>query len=451
MGLAELREELDRVDRELVKLYRERMSLVSEVAKEKRRSGKAVLDPVREEEKLDSVSAFLKTELREKLPGEGIQREEGTEKEPKRAAVPGKETQGEESGRGVPPGGESEEDSRRAGVDTEFHERAVRELFRQLMSLSRRWQQRLLLGREPSPASGFREVSEIPRKKKRVAYQGLPGAYAELAARKSFPDDCRFLPSESFRSTVESVLSGEADFAVLPIENSSYGAVADNFDLLLQFPEAVILGECFLPVEHVLMALPGGTLSGIRRVFSHPQALAQCESFFRKHPRIEAVPARNTAEAARRVRESGDRELAALASENAAEIYGLSILQRAVNQQKSNTTRFLIVGKEKIYERGAERLSLSFELSHRPGALYHVLGSFLFNDLNLSMIQSRPVPDRPFEYRFFVDVMGNLSDPDVRNALSELPGFRILGNYSDFSDAFPRKAAFPAERIKGGI
>ncbi len=450
MGLAELREELDRVDRELVKLYRERMSLVSEVAKEKRRSGRAVLDPVREEEKLDSVSAFLKTELREKLPGEGIQREEGTEKEQKRAAVPGKETRGGESGRGVPLSGESEEDSRRAGVDIEFHERAVRELFRQLMSLSRRWQQRLL-GREPSPESGFREVSEIPRKKKRVAYQGLPGAYAELAARRSFLDDCRFLPSESFRSTVESVLSGEADFAVLPIENSSYGAVADNFDLLLQFPEAVILGECFLPVEHVLMALPGGTLSGIRRVFSHPQALAQCESFFREHPRIEAVPARNTAEAARRVRESGDRELAALASENAAEIYGLSILQRAVNQQKSNTTRFLIVGKEKIYERGAERLSLSFELSHRPGTLYHVLGSFLFNDLNLSMIQSRPVPDRPFEYRFFVDVMGNLSDPDVRNALSELPGFRILGNYSDFSDAFPRKAAFPAERIKGGI
>lgn len=445
MGLAELREELDRVDRELVKLYRERVSLVSEVAKEKRRSGRAVLDPAREEEKLDSVSAFLKTELREKLPGEGIQREEGTEKETKGAAVPGGE-----SGRGVPLSGESEEDSRRAGVDIEFHERAVRELFRQLMSLSRRWQQRLL-GREPSPESGFREVSEIPRKKKRVAYQGLPGAYAELAARKSFPDDCRFLPSESFRSTVESVLSGEADFAVLPIENSSYGAVADNFDLLLQFPEAVILGECFLPVEHVLMALPGGTLSGIRRVFSHPQALAQCESFFREHPRIEAVPARNTAEAARRVRESGDRELAALASENAAEIYGLSILQRAVNQQKSNTTRFLIVGKEKIYERGAERLSLSFELSHRPGALYQVLGSFLFNDLNLSMIQSRPVPDRPFEYRFFVDVMGNLSDPDVRNALSELPGFRILGNYSDFSDAFPRKAAFPAERIKGGI
>lgn len=450
MGLAELREELDRVDRELVKLYRERVSLVSEVAKEKRRSGRAVLDPVREEEKLDSVSAFLKTELWEKLPGEGIQREEGTEKEQKRAAVPGKETRGGESGRGVPLSGESEEDSRRAGVDIEFHERAVRELFRQLMSLSRRWQQRLL-GREPSPESGFREVSEIPRKKKRVAYQGLPGAYAELAARRSFPDDCRFLPSESFRSTVESVLSGEADFAVLPIENSSYGAVADNFDLLLQFPEAVILGECFLPVEHVLMALPGGALSGIRRVFSHPQALAQCESFFREHPRIEAVPARNTAEAARRVRESGDRELAALASENAAEIYGLSILQRAVNQQKSNTTRFLIVGKEKIYERGAERLSLSFELSHRPGALYHVLGSFLFNDLNLSMIQSRPVPDRPFEYRFFVDVMGNLSDPDVRNALSELPGFRILGNYSDFSDAFPRKAAFPAERIKGGI
>lgn len=450
MGLAELREELDRVDRELVKLYRERMSLVSEVAKEKRRSGRAVLDPAREEEKLDSVSAFLKTELREKLPLEGIPREEGTEKEPKGAAVPGKETQEKESGREMSLSGESEEDSRRAGVEIEFHERAVRELFRQLMSLSRRWQQRLL-GREPSPASGFREVSEISRKKKRVAYQGLPGAYAELAARKSFPDDCRFLPSESFRSTVESVLSGEADFAVLPIENSSYGAVADNFDLLLQFPEAVILGECFLPVEHVLMALPGGTLSGIRRVFSHPQALAQCESFFREHPRIEAVPMRNTAEAARRVRESGDRELAALASENAAELYGLSILQRAVNQQKSNTTRFLIVGKEKIYERGAERLSLSFELSHRPGALYQVLGSFLFNDLNLSMIQSRPVPDRPFEYRFFVDVMGNLSDPDVRNALSELPGFRILGNYSDFSDAFPRNSAFPAERIKGGI
>ena len=445
MGLAELREELDRVDRELVKLYRERMSLVSEVAKEKRRSGRAVLDPAREEEKLDSVSAFLKTELREKPPGEGIQREEGTEKEPKGAAVPG-----EESGREMPLSGESEEDSRRAGVEIEFHERAVRELFRQLMSLSRRWQQRLL-GREPSPESGFREVSEIPRKKKRVAYQGLPGAYAELAARKSFPDDCRFLPSESFRSTVESVLSGEADFAVLPIENSSYGAVADNFDLLLQFPEAVILGECFLPVEHVLMALPGGTLSGIRRVFSHPQALAQCESFFREHPRIEAVPLRNTAEAARRVRESGEREFAARASENAAEIYGLSILQRAVNQQKSNTTRFLIVGKEKIYEKGAERLSLSFELSHRPGTLYQVLGSFLFNDLNLSMIQSRPVPDRPFEYRFFVDVMGNLSDPDVRNALSELPGFRILGNYSDFSDAFPRNSAFPAERIKGGI
>lgn len=376
MGLRELREELDRLDQEIVRLYTERLSVCGAVARDKLRTGKAVLDPERERQKLSAVEAL---------------------------------------------------------AESDFEKKAVREFYRQLMTVSRRLQLGILQEAGRGTELPFRELPELPKRQKTVAYQGIEGAYAYLAAREAFGADAAFRAAESWREGMELVRSGEADYMVLPIENSSHGAVYDNLDLLLEYPELVIQEEIDLPVEHALIAAEGAVLSGIRRVYSHPQALGQCRSFFRAHSEITAVPAENTALAAKLVAESGDLSAAALASETAAALYGLRILQRRVNQERSNTTRFLVLGAEHVYRRGAGKVSIFFETGHHPGALYNILGNFLFNDVNMRMIQSRPIPDKPFEYRFFADIEGKLSEDKVRNALNgiaqETAAFRILGCY----------------------
>ncbi len=232
---------------------------------------------------------------------------------------------------------------------------------------------------------------------------------------------------------MDEVVEGQADYAVLPIENSSHGAVSDIFDLLVRYPALAIVEEVDLHVAHALMSVAGASMDGLKRIYSHPQALGQCAAFLEAHPDIEAVPVLNTAVAAAYVRDHQDPCIAALASELSAELYGLTILQRGVNQEKSNTTRFIVLGRERVYTADAEKISICFETAHKPGALYNALGNFIFNDVNMLMIQSRPIPEKPFEYRFFIDLEGNLSMPNVINALAgledQITSLRILGNY----------------------
>lgn len=378
MELKELRVELDRLDRELVRLYERRLELCSEVAAEKLKTGRAVLDSEREQQKLDSVAML---------------------------------------------------------VGNDFDKKAVRELYSQIMTVSRRLQLGILReqGHDEELFSGYVRTESLDRKARRVVYQGVEGAYAHIAAMRIFGEDGDISPVATWREGMDRVSRGAADSMVLPIENSSHGVVYDNLDLLLEYPELSILEETDISVEHALMACEGADMQSIRRIFSHPQALGQCSLFLRAHPEIEAVPVLNTALAAKTVAESGDKSLGALASEVSAEIYGLSILKRRVNQESSNTTRFLVLGREKVYTENASKVSICFELAHRPGALYNILGNFRFNDVNMRMIQSRPVPDRPFDYRFFVDIEGSLSDESIKNALNgirqETTMLRILGCY----------------------
>lgn len=375
-ALLQIRDQLDVLDHQITELYKQRMDLCEKVAEYKIETGKAVFDPVREAQKLDTVQSYL---------------------------------------------------------DTDFDRKAIRELYQQMMTISRRRQFGILSAHGKTFHAGFEKLDAIPKSGKRVVYQGVEGAYAHLAARQCFGTETALRHVKTWKDAMDEVVEGQADYAVLPIENSSHGAVSDIFDLLVRYPALAIVEEVDLHVAHALMSVAGASVDGLKRIYSHPQALGQCAAFLEAHPEIEAVPVLNTAVAAAYVRDHQDPCSAALASELSAELYGLTILQRGVNQEKSNTTRFIVLGRERVYTSDAEKISICFETAHKPGALYNALGNFIFNDVNMLMIQSRPIPEKPFEYRFFVDLEGNLSMPNVINALAgledQITSLRILGNY----------------------
>lgn len=206
----------------------------------------------------------------------------------------------------------------------------------------------------------------------------------------------------------------------------------NNYDLLLKYKNYIV-GEVYVPVAHMLLGVPGAELSDIRTVYSHAQALAQSSDFLSAHKDWKQIAVLNTAVAAKKVMEEKDPSQAAVASRTAGELYGMEILAKEINNVKGNTTRFLILGKEPVYAKTAGKVSVAFEIAHKSGSLYNILGNFIFNNVNMTMIESRPIPEKSFEYRFFVDFEGNLSDAGVRNALTGLAAeasvMRILGNY----------------------
>ncbi len=237
---------------------------------------------------------------------------------------------------------------------------------------------------------------------------------------------------KTWREAMKMVSGGGADFGMLPIENSTAGSVSDIYDLLLDF-RIYIVGEQIIPIEHMLMAVPGTKLSDIRTVLSHPQALAQCADFLRSHPEWEQKEVLNTAAAAEMVAGDGLSTQAAIAGRSAAEYFGLEILKDSGLSAERNSTRFIIISARSCFLKSAEKISICFGLPHECGTLYGTLGHLAFNGLNMTKIESRPVPDHPFEYRFFIDFEGNLDDPEVRNALlgikEETGDLRVLGNY----------------------
>lgn len=224
---------------------------------------------------------------------------------------------------------------------------------------------------------------------------------------------------------------GSADFAVLPIENSTAGIVSEIYDLLVEF-ENYIVGEQIIRIEHCLLGLPGASEDAVKTVFSHPQSLLQSARYLTgKDWKQISMP--NNAFAAEKVAQEGDRSQAAIASAYAGKVYGLTTLRRGINQSESNSTRFIIVTNQKIYQKSADKISICFELPHQSGSLYHMLSHFIYNNLNMTKIESRPIEDRNWEYRFFIDFEGNLADSAVKNALrglrEEARNMKILGNY----------------------
>ncbi|WP_026505032.1 prephenate dehydratase [Butyrivibrio sp. NC3005] len=375
MDLKELRAKLDEIDPKIVELFEQRMELCSQVADYKISAGKKVFDPAREKEKIQAVKSL---------------------------------------------------------THNDFNATGVEELFEQLMSMSRKLQYQKLsetgaLGRLP-----FIEVDSLKKEGSRVVFQGAEGAYSQAAMFKFFGEDVNNFHVDTFRDAMVAIEDGAADFAVLPIENSTAGIVTDIYDLLNEY-ENFIVGEQIIPIEHCLIGVPGTNISDIKTVYSHAQSLMQSSRFLNDHPDWRQISMKNNAFAVQKIANDKDKTQAAIASEYAAKFYNMEILQKKINHSDTNSTRFIIVTNQKIYLPDAGKISLLVEIRDEVGSLYHILSHFIYNHVNLTRIESRPIEDRNWEYRFFIDFEGNLADSAVKNVLrglrEECKSLRVLGNY----------------------
>lgn len=375
MDLLELRGRIDEIDQQIVALYEKRMEVSKQVAEYKIETGKRVFDKAREEEKIQKVKSL---------------------------------------------------------THNDFNSHGIEELFEQIMCMSRKLQYQLISEHGGLNKLPFIKVDCLETQKARVVFQGAEGAYSQAAMHQYFGDQIDSFHVDTFRDAMMAIDEGSADFAVLPIENSTAGMVSEIYDLLVEF-ENYIVGEQIIKIEHCLMAVPGTELSDIKTVYSHPQSLMQSARFLNNHPDWRQISMQNNAFAARKVADEKDKTQAAIASEYAAKLYDLEILKKGVNQSDTNSTRFIIVTNQKIFLKDAKKVSICFEVAHESGSLYHMLSHFIYNNLNMNRIESRPIEKRNWEYRFFIDFDGNLSDSAVKNALrglrEEARNMKILGNY----------------------
>jgi prephenate dehydratase len=268
---------------------------------------------------------------------------------------------------------------------------------------------------------------------KTIAYQGEPGAYSEAAAIKYFGDGNTLLPQFNFEGIFESVSRGSAQYGVVPIENSLFGSVMENYDLLNRYL-LHITGEMSLEINHFLMAIRQYKTEELKKVYSHPQALGQCSEFLKTLPEAQIIPSYDTAGSAKMISESKEEYAAAIASKNAAAHYGLKVIKSQIQNNLKNYTRFLIIeNKEKIPDGEHCKTSVCFELKSVPGTLFKALGAFAFRDINLTKIESRPIPAKTFQYLFYVDFAGNVNDDKLKNAIVNLreisENVKILGCY----------------------
>ena len=373
--LEELREKLDEIDDQIAELYEKRMEVCGAVGEYKVNAGRKVFDRQREKDKLADVASK---------------------------------------------------------VSGDFNKKGIQELYQQLMSMSRKLQYQQLveagaLGRLP-----FIRIDDLDKKNARVVFQGTEGAYSQAAMQQFFGEDVNNFHVRTFRDAMEAIEEGSADYAVLPIENSTAGPVIEMYDLLDEF-ENYIVAETILPIVHTLSGLPGAKLSDIKKVYSKAEALMQTTRFLDDHSDWQRISVVNTAIAAKKVLKEQDISQAAVCGAYAAKVHGLSVLVDEINDDTDNSTRFIVVTNQKIFLKEASKISIRFELPHQSGSLYGILSHFIYNDLNMSKIESRPIKGRPWEYCFFVDFDGNLEDPAVKNAIrglrEETTNLKILGNY----------------------
>jgi chorismate mutase/prephenate dehydratase len=371
--LEKLRGRLDEVDRRLLEVLAERLQTVAEIARVKARGLPFLRDHDREFELLSRV--------------EGWARELGLD-----------------------------------GFRTH-------EIFREVIAMSLKAQEEALLKRE--------QVERSARGAHRVAFQGIEGSYSQLAARKYFAARAagmEFVGCRSFEEALARAESGEVGYAFLPVENTTAGSINQTYDLLRQTALAIV-GEEVLHVRHRLLGNAGATVDGLRRVLSHPQALTQCSRFLASLDGVELVAYVDTAAAAKEVGAGHDRSQAAIASAEAGEIYGLAVLRDGVADQDENWTRFVVISGLEIEldPRIAAKTSLVFTSPHREGALAHCLNILAEHGVNLTKLESRPVPRRPWEYLFYVDIEGSVAIDAVALAIAELrrdcPYLRVLGSY----------------------
>ncbi len=371
----ELKSRLDDIDRKILELFENRMELMQEVAKYKQSHNAPVFDELEEKSRLNRV---------------------------------------------------------KAEVHDVKNQEMAEELFTQLISLGRRRQYALVGDREHYIGQEYTmEDALCWDENTRVVYQGVPGAFSEQAAVSFFGENTKKFNVPAFEDILDALEKQEADFGVLPLENSSAGFVTGSYDLLLRH-DVFIAAEKIIEVEQALLGMKGAELSDIDTVYSHPQGLLQSRRFLDQY-NWKQIAYDNTAMAARKIKDDGLKNQAAIASVRAAKLYGLNVLKEKINFSDTNATRFVILRKGKIYQKNAKRITISFSLPHKSGTLYNILGHFIYNNLNMTSIESCPLADSPWEYNFFVSFEGNLKEERVKSAIAairkEALSFKILGNY----------------------
>ncbi len=363
-----VRADIDALDNKLVEILQQRMSLADDIAEAKRAENLPTTDESREQQIIDRVLEDTKDEYR----GEVVT------------------------------------------------------FMRTLMGLSKFRQRKLLYDGNEDP---LLPPARKPAEGKRViAYQGLPGAWGEQAALNLFPEDQK-QEKNSFEDVFIAVKKKDVNYGVVPIENSKTGAIGETYDLLRKYG-CYIVGQTQVQAAHCLMAVPGTKLSDIREVLSHPEGLHQCGTYLRKHS-WDLTECRNTAVAATKVAEQGEKRCAAIGSRRAAELYGLEVLAENITDDRSNSTRFIAIADMPEYDSQCDMVSLTFRTSHRSGALCEVLFHFMAAGINLNRIESRPMMGD--KYCFFADLEGNIDDENVqsglRNAASSCGYLEALGCY----------------------
>ena len=378
MDLNDYRRQIDEIDTQLLALFGQRMEVAAGIAAYKKEHGLPVLDSSRERQKLLDIAAKSPDAVKEYAVS----------------------------------------------------------LYSLLFELSRGYQNRVLGVSSDLTEQIAQAIESTPKLfpgSAAVACQGVEGAYSQLACDRLFK-----LPNVFYFSNFEAVFSaiekGLCQYGVIPVENSTAGSVNAVYDLMMRH-DFRIVRSLRLKVDHNLLANPGAKLSDIREICSHEQAIAQCSAFLQEHPEITVVRCENTAAAAKRVAQSGRKDVAALSSRSCAELYGLTCLASNIQDQGNNFTRFICISKNLEIYPGADRTSLMMVLPHRPGSLYKVLSRFYALGINLNKLESRPMPERNFEFMFYFDLETSVYTPQFQQLMAELPSlceeFSYLGSYSE--------------------
>lgn len=367
--LDSLRQQINETDEKLVKLFIKRMGLVTKAGEYKAKKKLKIYDPIREREIVERFADKVK-------------------------------------------------------VDFDF--KYVEQFLENLMFLSRRLQGEILSGKPepPKPDGGNKTIG--------FGYQGVPGCYSHQAGLEYFGEEAEALSFRSFKDVFKALSEGKINYGMLPIENSTSGSINEVYDLLREF-EFHITGEKYLKVEHNLLAVKGAVLSDIREVYSHRQGLLQCSRFLSEHPEWEQVPYFDTAGSAEYIAKEGLKAKACIAGAKAASVYGLSIITQNVQDNKNNSTRFVIVSKELQETDTADKVSIAISLTHKPGTLYRIMKHFAEGGFNLMKLESRPLEGKAWEYLFYIDFGGSLKEESTKALLVNIEKdssyFRLLGNY----------------------
>ena len=379
MNLEELRAEIDTIDDNLLQDFAQRMNVVGQIGLEKKSEGLPTLDPAREREKLADIVTKLPPEM----------------------------------------------------------EQYGYTLWSMLFEISRSYQSSL----NPQPSALRKDIERAIADTQplfppaaTVACQGVEGAYSQLACEKLFKHP-QVMYFKTFESVFSAIESGFCDYAVLPLENSTAGSVKEIYDLMLSHSSFKIVRSTRLKIDHNLVAKKGTKMSDIKEIFSHPQAISQCAKFLDAMPGVKITACENTAAAAEAVAKSERTDVAAISSYNCVELYGLERLAADIQDRSNNYTRFICISKKLEIYPGADKTSLMLVLPHRPGALYQILGRFYALGMNLIKLESRPLPDREFEFMFYFDLETSVYSDEFIRLVDDLDAiceeFQYLGSYSE--------------------